>query len=45
MLRYLRVLLLIFPRFYSRYFLVGKLGSPDWVMLVALVSVNGSMLQ
>ncbi|KAF2872098.1 hypothetical protein BDV95DRAFT_492494 [Massariosphaeria phaeospora] len=24
-------------RFYSRYFLVGKLSSPDWVMLAALV--------
>ncbi|ORY10384.1 hypothetical protein BCR34DRAFT_625268 [Clohesyomyces aquaticus] len=25
-------------RFYSRYFLVGKLGSPDWVMLLALLT-------
>ncbi|KAF2473359.1 uncharacterized protein BDR25DRAFT_323909 [Lindgomyces ingoldianus] len=25
-------------RFYSRYFLVGKVGSPDWVMLSALLA-------
>lgn len=28
-------------RFYSRYFLVRKIGSPDWVMLAALVSLIG----
>ncbi|KAF2687331.1 hypothetical protein K458DRAFT_386159 [Lentithecium fluviatile CBS 122367] len=25
-------------RFYSRYYLVRKLGSPDWVMLIALIA-------
>ncbi|KAF2799583.1 hypothetical protein K505DRAFT_195992, partial [Melanomma pulvis-pyrius CBS 109.77] len=29
-------------RFYSRYFLVGKLGSPDWVMLAALLATWSS---
>ncbi|KAF2262787.1 hypothetical protein CC78DRAFT_301265 [Lojkania enalia] len=28
-------------RFYSRYFLVKKLSSPDWVMLVALICTWG----
>ncbi|KAF1947811.1 hypothetical protein EJ02DRAFT_391074 [Clathrospora elynae] len=29
-------------RFYSRYFLVGKLASADWVMLLALIATWGS---
>ncbi|KAH7139291.1 hypothetical protein B0J11DRAFT_40223 [Dendryphion nanum] len=28
-------------RFYSRYYLVGKLRSPDWVMLLALICTWG----
>ncbi|KAF2445280.1 hypothetical protein P171DRAFT_292331 [Karstenula rhodostoma CBS 690.94] len=29
-------------RFYARYFLVGKLGPPDWVMLAALIATWGT---
>ncbi|KAJ4305509.1 hypothetical protein N0V90_001040 [Kalmusia sp. IMI 367209] len=29
-------------RFYSRHVLVGKLGSPDWVMLAALIATWGT---
>ncbi|KAH7380696.1 hypothetical protein BKA66DRAFT_128348 [Pyrenochaeta sp. MPI-SDFR-AT-0127] len=31
-------------RFYSRHFLVGKLSSSDWVMLLALIAAWGSVV-
>ncbi|KAF2006873.1 hypothetical protein P154DRAFT_177796 [Amniculicola lignicola CBS 123094] len=34
--------LIVALRFYSRHFLVGKLSSPDWVMLAALIGTWSS---